>query len=54
MFHMVKVCYPSGTEDQNSIKNQNGFMMKGLRMSFISDWKVDGAFVRPDGITKNS
>src|SRR6185312_10232189 len=27
---------------------------KGLRTSFIIAWKVDGAFVRPNAMTKNS
>ena len=35
------------------ITNTN-FQRKGLKMEFINPWNVEGAFVRPKGMTKNS
>jgi hypothetical protein len=55
LFYMLQVLYPSVAKDKNIIKKyKHNLRMKGLRMSFIRDWNVDGALVRPKGITRNS
>jgi hypothetical protein len=38
----------------SSKNTSTNLRMTGLRMSFIRDWNVDGALVRPKGITRNS
>jgi hypothetical protein len=35
-------------------KTSVNFRMKGFKMLFMRAWKVDGALVRPNGITRNS
>jgi hypothetical protein len=38
----------------SSAKTRTHFWITAAKMVFMEDWKVDGAHVKPKGITQNS
>jgi hypothetical protein len=52
---LLQVCGPGNTIDENVVKETRTHRRRnGLRMKFMSAWNVDGAFERPNGMTRNS
>lgn len=55
ILEMKQMGIPVGAIDENVIENiRTYFCNICLKVKFIKNWKVDGAFNRPKGITRNS